>query len=121
MYEMLLDGLPNIRRNYMRGLADAAEDQGNHPLAKGWRWLADNRRWPAGMKWGRYGFRMRCGPLRQMAEYGLPPAIYRAAVRVAEAAGVGYEDGALRCQQSRLPEFLAAVAAAVGNAIDDGT
>jgi hypothetical protein len=30
----------------MRILADAAEDEGNPTLAAGWRWLADNRRWP---------------------------------------------------------------------------
>jgi hypothetical protein len=31
----------------MRILADAAEDEGNTTLASGWRWLADNKKWPS--------------------------------------------------------------------------
>jgi hypothetical protein len=45
-YKRLLEGLGTCRWEAMRVLADAAEDAGDAPLAAGWRWLADNQRWP---------------------------------------------------------------------------
>jgi hypothetical protein len=45
-YARLLAALEDSRWTHMRILADAAEDEGNATLAAGWRWLADNKRWP---------------------------------------------------------------------------
>jgi hypothetical protein len=45
-YGKLLVGLDSCRWEQMRVLADAAEDNGDPVLAAGWRWLADNRKWP---------------------------------------------------------------------------
>ena len=45
-YARLFAGLENIRWDYMRILADAAEDEGNTTLAVGWRWLAKHHCWP---------------------------------------------------------------------------
>ena len=45
-YDRVLAGLDACRWRQMRIIADAAEDAGEHLLAAGWRWLADNRKWP---------------------------------------------------------------------------
>jgi hypothetical protein len=118
MHEMLLDGLPDIRWNYLRGLADAAEDEGDDLLALGWRWLADNRRWPLGMKWRRYGFRLKRGPLQTMAEYGLPPDMFLAAASGVDGEFPGTSSGEL-IEGHDLPKFLYAVAVGIGAWLSD--
>jgi hypothetical protein len=50
-YGCLLDGLENCRWGQMVVLADAAEEKGDAALAAGWRWLADNRKWPDEEAW----------------------------------------------------------------------
>jgi hypothetical protein len=45
-YARLLASLEDCRWTHMRILADAAEEEGNATLAAGWRWLADNTKWP---------------------------------------------------------------------------
>jgi hypothetical protein len=45
-YDRALAGLGDCRWQHVLVIADAAEDQGDQALADGWRWLADNRRWP---------------------------------------------------------------------------
>jgi hypothetical protein len=57
-YERLLAGLGTFRWDYLRVLADAAEEAGEPKLAAGWRWLADNRKWPNEM--GEVGLAWRC-------------------------------------------------------------
>lgn len=46
--DSLLADLDACRWLTLRALADEAEERGDHALATGWRWLADNRYWPAG-------------------------------------------------------------------------
>jgi hypothetical protein len=52
-YGRLLSGLRRARkgdrRTHMMLLADAALDRGDHDLAAGWRWLAENGKWPLAM------------------------------------------------------------------------
>jgi hypothetical protein len=43
----LLGELDEYRWFVMNQLADLADDEGNATLARGWRWLANNRKWPA--------------------------------------------------------------------------
>ena len=54
-YERLLAGLPGApegeRRGLMRLLADAADGARLPNRAAGWRWLADNHRWPRECEW----------------------------------------------------------------------
>ncbi len=45
-YKRMRAALDSCQWDHMRMLADAAEDCGDMTLAKGWRWLADNKRWP---------------------------------------------------------------------------
>jgi hypothetical protein len=45
-YERLLAGLEDCRWEYMRLLADAAEGACWPNQALGWRWLAEERKWP---------------------------------------------------------------------------
>jgi hypothetical protein len=47
-YERLLAGLDTLRWDwdYLRIVADSAEEAGDPKLAAGWRWLAGNRKWP---------------------------------------------------------------------------
>jgi hypothetical protein len=45
-YERTLAALEDCRWSQMRIIADAAEEAGDDQLARGWRWLADNRKWP---------------------------------------------------------------------------
>jgi hypothetical protein len=114
-HDMLLAGLADCRWNYMRGLGDAAEDE---ERALGWRWLADNRRWPAGLKWRKCGFRLRLGPVRTMAEHGLPLLMFVPAVTATRVAGVGRKESLwLVCDQDDLPRFLEGVAGAIGRVI----
>lgn len=44
--ERLLDQLRECRWQAMRELADEAEERGDEVMALGWRWLANNKKWP---------------------------------------------------------------------------
>jgi hypothetical protein len=115
-YQALLRGLESCRWDYMRLLADAAEDQGEEALAAGWRWLADNRKWPMSLKYGRYAFGLSAAPLRIMPEHRLPVRLYEAAVRAAEASETGCEDEGTLESRSLLG-FLGTVARTVGECL----
>lgn len=44
--ERLLQELEDCRWFALHQLADEAEESGDHILARGWRWLAVNKKWP---------------------------------------------------------------------------
>lgn len=114
-YETLLAGLDNCRWNYLRGLADAAEDEGRLDLARGWRWLADHRKWPMGWRGG-FRFEMNSALVPKKAEYGLPLVMYKAVRKALKANETGAEDLELRSWGGRdgLAKFMAVVAEAIG-------
>jgi hypothetical protein len=117
-YQALLRGLESCRWAYMQGLADAAEDQGEEALAAGWRWLADNRKWPMSLKYGRYAFELSAAPLRIMPEHCLPVRLYEAAVRAAEASEMGRRADEVTLESyGPLLGFLCTVAGAVGECL----
>jgi hypothetical protein len=116
-YQALLRGPESCRWDYMRLLADAAEDQGREVLAVGWRWLADNRKWPMSLKDGRYAFELSAAPLRIMPEHCLPVRLYEAAVRAAEASETGCADEVTLESCGPLLGFLCTVAGAVGECL----
>lgn len=45
--DALLEELVNARWEIMKALADAAEEDGEQEMALGWRWMAENKKWPA--------------------------------------------------------------------------
>jgi hypothetical protein len=49
-YARTLTALEECRWQQMQVIADAAEEGGDGQLAAGWRWLADNRKWPEEMR-----------------------------------------------------------------------
>jgi hypothetical protein len=117
--ESLLDGLDNCRWNYLRGLADAAEDEGTPDLARGWRWMADQRKWPMSWKYG-YLFKLSGAPLKKMEEHGLPLVLYMAAKETLEATDTGAEDH-LKLEswggRGGLVKFMSTVAEAIGKSL----
>jgi hypothetical protein len=118
----MLGGLETCRWDYMRMLAVAAEDEGKQALALGWRWLADNRKWPRSLKYGYHAFGPSATPLTKMPEHCLPFRLYRVAVRAGEDSGTGFEDDdddILLESRSRdaFLAFLCTIAAAVGECL----
>jgi hypothetical protein len=117
LYELLLEGLDDCRWNYLRGLADAAEDEGKHELARGWRWMADHHKWPLGWQYG-YLFEVNAAPLKRMTEYGLPLVIYVAVKEALDAKEAGMEDNDLQLRnwggRDGLAKFMSVVAEAIG-------
>jgi hypothetical protein len=95
-YERLLAGLESCRWDHMRVLADAAEEQGNEALALGWRWLADNRKWPDEYGWsgGTVGYWSSFAPHLggEAKSHDLPEELFDAISR--------------RCDVSRPPRSL---------------
>lgn len=113
MYESLLEGLDDCRWNYLRGLADAAEDEGKLELARGWRFMAKHHKWPMSLWHGDFAFEHG-----RMAEHELPMVLYIEARKALEAAEAGaeYEVDNIKHLQSWvcLSKFMAVVAEAIG-------
>jgi hypothetical protein len=114
MYESLLDGLDDCRWNYLRGLADAAEDEGKPDLARGWRFMAKHHKWPMSL-WHGWCFILDAAPLCQMAEHGLPVELYVEVRKMLEASEAGIEEEEVALESwVNLSKFMAVVAEAIG-------
>jgi hypothetical protein len=113
-YESLLEGMESCRWNYLRGLADAAEDEGKADLARGWRWLAKYRKWPMKL-WYAYVFEYSGAPLKEGAEHELPMQYYVEVRQALEANGAGTEEEEVQLEsRGSLSRFMAVVAEAIG-------
>jgi hypothetical protein len=72
VYRRLLHSLPTAPWYEMLVMADAAEEGGDPWLGRAYRWLSENRKWPAGVKPG--GWYWSSGP----DQSGLPAEVYDA-------------------------------------------
>jgi hypothetical protein len=73
-FRRMLTGLQTVQWDEMKVLGDIVEEGGDPVAARGWRWLAENRKWPSrmpgrGFYWG-IGSYTSCLPAG--AHYGLP-------------------------------------------------
>ncbi len=72
--EVLLGELEDNRWLILKQLADQCEERGDEQGAKGWGWLANNKKWPRPLKGRRYGWLFTNDFYLPQYEHALPNA-----------------------------------------------